>query len=383
MTLRMEQVAGQLRDVVTRYREQLSEIEQGLSLAEAALAAWASDPEAGNRAIQEAMAASAEPYALALAEGPDQVFPAPPFSPVTVVAADGSSIDPDRFGAVPCYVINTGFVVLPYGTGGLADLGSHASVGPNASPGEAEDAEGRGGTTGWGVNLRRDVHELEAGARLAAEHSAEGPAVLLLDGTLLPWDLDSRQVAEPIRQELTLRTGAALDALRDCPDTLAIGAYVSGSRAGDVSNSLAALQGERMRGWPASDGLLFGRRLREGDRSAVFLARSERARNVEALFRDQHRVCFFYVRVGDDVARVETPEWAASQARIERLHAVLVDQCQRCGGYPRGLQEAHEQAVISAGDREQFARLLEAEAGRQGLRAPLNGKRMSKRRRAL
>ena len=68
---------------------------------------------------------------------------------------------------------------------------------------------------------------------------------------------------------------------------------------------------------------------------------------------------------------------------MERLHSALVDQCRRCDGYPRALQEAHEQAVISARDREGFERLLERLADGHGARARRNGKQRSKRRRTL
>jgi NurA-like 5'-3' nuclease len=150
-----------------------------------------------------------------------------------------------------------------------------------------------------------------------------------------------------------------------------------------VVNSLRALAGDDGRAWPASDGQLLARRLGDGERTAVFRAASERVRNVESLFANRHEVCFFYLRVGDDVARVELPRWAATPERVARLHATLVDQCRRCDGYPRALQEAHEQAVISMGDRELFDRMLEAEALRQGMRTPANSKQMSKRRRGL
>ncbi len=385
MTLRMEQVLPQLPGMVARWREQLRGMEAGLRAAEAVLAGWATDPAAGDAAIRAAMARSAEPFAVASEESPGYVAPAPPFRPVTVVSADGSSIEPDRFAAVQCYVVNTGFVVLPYGTSLAADLGSHSELGPQALEAEGEDDTGAedAGPRAWGVSLRRDVRELETGAQLAEGLSGQGPVVLLLDGTLFPWDLDSRQVAAATRDELTRRTSNALDRLAACGDSLSIGAYVSGSRSSDVVNSLRALAGADGRSWPGSDGHLFARRLGDGERSAVFRAASERVRNVESLFANRHEVCFFYLRVGDDVARVELPQWAMAVDRVARLHATVVDQCRRCDGYPRSLQEAHEQAVISMGDREVFGRMLEAEASRQGLRTAGNGKQASKRRRGL
>ncbi|MDE2933645.1 MAG: DNA double-strand break repair nuclease NurA, partial [Chloroflexota bacterium] len=133
---------------------------------------------------------------------------------------------------------------------------------------------------------------------------------------------------------------------------------------------------------PLTDGDVFRGLLAPGERSAIFHSRSSRRGSVESLLPG-HDVALFYLRVGDDVARVELPTWAATPAQVDRLHATLVDQCERCEGYPRALQEAHEQAVISASDREQFERLLDRLAGDVGIRSPLNGKQQSKRRRSI
>jgi hypothetical protein len=122
--------------------------------------------------------------------------------------------------------------------------------------------------------------------------------------------------------------------------------------------------------------------LAPGERSALFHSRSTRRGSVESLLPG-HEVALFYLRVQDDIARVELPAWAASPMQLDRLHATILDQCERCEGYPRALQEAHEQAVISAADREQFQRLLERLAGDAGIRTPLNGKQHSKRRRSI
>jgi hypothetical protein len=133
---------------------------------------------------------------------------------------------------------------------------------------------------------------------------------------------------------------------------------------------------------PRADAPIFRRLLADGERSALFRSQSRRGERVEKLL-STHAVGFFYLRAGDDIARVELPLWAASQPQLDRLHATLVDQCLRCGGYPRALQEAHEQAVISGADRQAFARLLEREASAQGAFAPSTGKSASKRRRAV
>ena len=386
MTLQMEDVARQLPAFVQRYRDGLAAFEAGLAAAEAAVGTWAADPKRGDAAIRAAMMQDPRPYALSFDESPGLARPAPPFAPVTVVAADGSSIEPDRFAPVQCFVLNIGAAVLPYRLPGEPLLERTAVVGPQAGfddEGEDRGADAASGL-GWGVNLQRDARELSRGADLAAERSALGPTVLLVDGTLLPWDLDSRQVSGPIRQEAQRRTQDALDLLHTRGAPLSVGAYVSGSRSSDVVTSLAALAGRGPElAWPPADGMLFARLLADGERSALFRAQSERVERVEKLFSPAHQVCFFYLRAGSDLARVELPHWATSPAQVDRLHATIIDQCRRNQGYPRALQEAHEQAVISSGDRLQFSRLLDAEAARQGLYGVPGSKSMSKRRRAV
>lgn len=384
MTLRMDQVAARLPDVVDRYEQQRSETERGLDLAHAALERWAADPEAGNIRIAAAMAARDDPYALATAENPGRVTPWPGDpAPVTVVSVDGSDIGPDRFSAVRCYVLNIGHAILPYGVDGAPSLAANATV-------DLETLPGAGGTgppvTAQSLRLYRDVRELQEGIALAEGRLGHGPVTLLLDGTLLPWDLHGRQVSGVALEWFRAETKAALDRGRDLAahhGRLAVGAYISGSAARDVVTSLHELAAGTTAAWPLGDAQLFARILDDGQRSAVFAATSNRPERVEQYLTPAHAVQFFYLRVGADIARIEIPAWAAESARVEQLHATLVQQCGLCGGYPRALQEAHEQAVISSGDRQQFARLLEHVAGGRGLGTLANGKSMSKRRRAL
>jgi hypothetical protein len=382
----MEQVAEQLPEAITRFKEQMAAREAGLVAAGEALSGWANDVDAGNAAIEAALAQEQRPYAVTLREPPGLVHDAPPFSAMTVVAADGSAIEPDRFAPVQCFVVNVGGVVLRYGTGdGAGQLSAEARIGPEALPGEGED-HGRddAGPFSWGVNLHRDAAELEAVSALAL--AEDGDVVALIDGTLLPWDLDSPRVAEYIRDRLAGVSAEALKRLRNLGASASLGAYVSGSRASDVVTSLHALAGDGEESWPLCDAPLFARVLGHRQRSAVFRSRSHRREQVETLFQlraVEIDVCFFYFRFDDDIARVEFPRWAASDEQVDRLHAALAQQCRDCGGYPRALQEAHEQAVISMADRLQFERLLEGEAGRQGLAPQSNSKLMSKRRRAI
>ena len=74
-----------------------------------------------------------------------------------------------------------------------------------------------------------------------------------------------------------------------------------------------------------------------------------------------HQIYFFYIRAGDEIGRVEIPQWvAADDGLLSLTHALLLDQCRRGHGYPVVLSEAHEQAVVTMADREYFWQLVES-----------------------
>jgi GNAT superfamily N-acetyltransferase len=92
------------------------------------------------------------------------------------------------------------------------------------------------------------------------------------------------------------------------------------------------------------------------------------------------RVYFFYLQTGQEMARVEVPEWvAADPARLELAHALLLDQCRRGQGYPVALSEAHEQAVVTAADTENFRRLVEEWLSEEHVAVSTSAKSRSKR----
>ena len=386
MTLRMEAVAAALPALLERHAETRLAAGAAVTEARAALGRWSDDPAAARARIEAALRGRAVPHALPLDEAggdPAAVFPASALPPLTVVAVDGSSIAPDRFAAAGCYVINTGYARLSYDGSVETALGSDPETGLDRDLFAADGGgEMRRAPRGLAVNLLRDVRELERGADLAEPVCARGDAALLIDGTLLPWDLHARQASDAALEPYRERTLAALDRLRGCGEALAVGAYISASAAREVAVSLEALAPPPEGAPPVTDGDVFRGLLADGQRSALFRSRSSLPGRIEELLPG-HEVAFFYLRAGDDVARVELPVWAASAERADRLHAALVDQCRRCDGYPRALQEAHEQAVISASDRAWFERLLERLAGEHGVRQRRNGKQRSKRVRAL
>jgi hypothetical protein len=101
---------------------------------------------------------------------------------------------------------------------------------------------------------------------------------------------------------------------------------------------------------------LFTNLLGEGERSALFASQSKIVKENYG----EHSVQFFYMKLEDEIARVEIPQWVAEDAaKIGLTHAIMLDQCRRGQGYPVALSESHEQAVVTGKDRQNFQQLVE------------------------
>jgi len=84
--------------------------------------------------------------------------------------------------------------------------------------------------------------------------------------------------------------------------------------------------------------------------------------------------------VGDEIARVEIPQWVARDEDLLNLtHTLVFDQCQRGQGYPVALSEAHEQAVVTMVDRENFWQVVDSSLVEEPLPTPTSAKSQSKR----
>jgi NurA-like 5'-3' nuclease len=93
-----------------------------------------------------------------------------------------------------------------------------------------------------------------------------------------------------------------------------------------------------------------------------------------------HAIIFFYLRLEDEIARIEIPKWVAeSQELLNLTHSLVFDQAVRGQGYPAVLSEAHERAVITGADRENFWVLLESFLEDEKLPITGSGKNFAKR----
>lgn len=298
----------------------------------------------------------------------------------TALATDGAEIDPDRHGGSgEFYLINVGRVRIPYGQPEReVELRSVSSLGytdEHLFIADPRDPRRQVPMRDRHLDALRTVEELRTLAEIAERECLEGdaPAVALVDGTLLFSVLEERP-RDFLRTRFYTDFVHQLERLRQAK--VPVAAYASRSRGIDLIHLFRAVCGSTplvcsvctgahacaMRG--LNDAQLLGRWLGRCERSGLFRVRS----NVHDPFYGGHRVYFFLLNTGDEIARVEVPEWVARDTElVERVHAVLVDQCAKGFGYPAVLARADDRAVISLGDRGVLEALVQQELARQGV----------------
>ena len=397
MALRIENLTTAVRDLArtTAERAQSSHLEEARTLLHSLEADALRDKI--NR-VQERV-----PWLVALPtdEPPGATFPLPPIPrDHTVVATDGSHMAPDRHSPVQFIVLNLGLVHMRYGSRPAAWLHSRGHlwyreeethhVAPDGTLYPIEGAL---------LGVEMALQELEALAELA--HEAEPPALALRDGSLIFWPIQNED--PPLQDLLLPRVRRALRAFHDLG--IPVASFISYPGARDLVNSLRIwLCGHCVKDrecgqctvctpeeatfcrWlrPVRDRTLLENILQPGERSAIFQSTSALLERYQDPDGVDHRILFFYVHTGREIARVEAPAWVMeTPAYRDLVHAVVVDQCYRGGGYPPALQEAHEQAVITAGDRQMVQTLVEQELARLGIPYTRSMKDWSKRLRGI
>jgi len=341
-------------------------------------------------------------------ERPDQTVPAPAMpESFTVLATDGSQIVADRHDLALCFLINIGYVALRYGQQPSATLRSHAKLAtPDASL-LSDAASDQDPIAPKRLSMHCRMQEIAGLAESILKENSGGsaaiPSVALCDGSLILWPLITESDGEYRRQILTMFQ-ANLDAARE--HGVPVAGYISRPMSKDVVNSLrvAVCPYEiancdlkcRARNAPGleyvappcggtervTDADLFGRVLRNGERSAIFYSGSKIL--CDQHYEQRHRIAFFYLHVGREVARVEIPAWVAEDAvLVDRVHALCLDQARKGDGYPVAISEAHEQAIVRGSDRAAFFHLMERHFVPEGIPVGTTQKALSKRARRV
>lgn len=356
------------------------------------------------------------PLALEPVDRRVAVAPAP--QRYSVVATDGSQIAPDPHGALLYYVINVGRVALHYGdarahldsrpTFTCAEDDLFASVDEQVETPDRRPQPERAGERDARVRERRElldehllatkrkVAEMRALVAFVREQRTEVPLLALQDGSLIMTEHESLGRAGFVQPLLLREYVAALRELVE--ERVPVAGYISRPRSDIVAGLLRAAVcqhddatwREGCRAEPAAlcarlagatdDEVVAAIGLQAGERSARFRSRWREARAGEPAME----IDFFFLHSGSEIARVQLPaDLADDAALLDFAHAALVDQCARGDGYPPALAEAHEQAIIRAGDRRAFVALVEEDLARLGLPASPSAKQRAKDRRVL
>ena len=308
-------------------------------------------------------------------------IPAPPVSH-SVFATDGSQISPSHHEIVYCYLINVGRVMLHYGQSLHPLLDSLPEV--------FYEAKDLYISKQWGIRLdewmgyRRAVSEAQMLADMACQWvlppgaHQDMPNLAMVDGSLIYWFIDGLpndakdQILPPI-----------LDAWEQLKKTkIPLMGYVSASRSIEGINFLrlqscpydqpncVATCGD-LEKYPCQvidplrDSTFWAQRLKPGQRSPLYRSNLK----ILDLYDDDQRIYFCYVHVGSEIARVELPAWVVKDKKLlNQSLSIMLGQVYKGSGYPVGLAESHNQAVVRGGDRARFFALLEHQLIKSGVR---------------
>lgn len=373
MTLDITKIAAQIGAMAGQLEAGNLELKAHLDLAVSKLG----DRSLDLAALKQKLADAHLPWNVAGLGGSISGRYDPPAAPAdyTVVATDGSDIALDRNQAAFCYLINIGAVMLRYGSCPDADMNSLPFLYADDEALVIRDSSNSRRTQqirGALADNLRSVEECRHLAKMAQDYQANPNVIAMMDGSLVLFGLESYL---DFVQSSILAGGLLppLNQLRTISQTnnLVLVSYISLPGSNDVVNVLRAAICPQSRlsceescsaGVAAcdvladiNDRLLFDAYLKPAQRSDVFM-------NLSSIVAGYgpHKVCFYYLKLEDEIARVEIPQWVADRPELLELsHALVLDQCRRGHGYPVALSEAHEQAVVTAADREQFWSLVE------------------------
>lgn len=290
----------------------------------------------------------------------------------TILAADGSQINPDPHGAALFGLVNVGVFRLQPGSGLAPEIETYSNLLFD------EDLHPSGGLASEDlIALMRDVWERKILAELAQNESA--PLVTLTDG---PLELYHEPRQEKEFEHYFKQYLSALDEL--ALNQVITAGYVDRPRADLVVKLLELVAPEHESTERPFAGVtdlqLFETLLNPGERSAVFKLQSSSA----DAFANRKSLHFFYINVGNAgqpaLARVEVPMWVVEDPQaMATLQSVLVEQSHLAGSrpYPYPLIRAHEIAVVKMDDHDQISEMIESELLKRGLPPSFNSNKQA------
>ncbi len=339
MPINYQEIYTQIKKIGEGAKERRKKKEDAQSSARELLGIYDSELDLLRSKVDTAKLADANiRCALPLNENLASHFP-PPASVVqaTLIAADGSQINPDRHAAIQFCVVNVGAIQMRLNSGETPEIFTETELlyGDDLLPNGYPMSEGL-------VALKRDLAERSKLEELSK--GLEGSVVTFTDGPIELWGAkgeDANSYEDFVQKYL-----GVLSRLQG-RDVITAG-YVDKPSADLVVRLLeiASADNEQiqkmkefhpLRG--VSDRWLFGEHknplLPPGHRSAVFKIQSSSEKKYKGILE----LHFFYLNVGTVghpwPVRVEIPKWVADdKAKLDLLHGVLVEQCRMMGSKP-------------------------------------------------
>ena len=285
----------------------------------------------------------------------------PVIASCTLIAADGSQVNPDRHSAILYSLVNIGLIVMKPGTGETSKIYTFSDL----KHGEELYAESSLISADL-VSLQRDLAERHKLLEVSKDY--QGTLLVLTDGPLEVWGL-RQGFSESYRRALEthikvldemFKKEMVLAGVVDKPGANLVVRLleIAEAQEDDLKNIKSYSLLRRV-----DDRWLF-RTLPPGARSAVFGLQS----SASTYYKGTHALHFFYLNTSADdhpnIIRVEIPAWVASdKEKLNMLHASLIEQCRIMGikPYPYILHRAHEVAVVTYEDKVYVEQLLSHE----------------------
>jgi hypothetical protein len=281
----------------------------------------------------------------------------------TLIAADGSQINPDRHASIQFGLINVGAITMKLNSGGTPEVSTDTELiyGDDLFPNGIPMSEGL-------VALKRDLAERSALDELSKD--IKGDVVTFTDGPIELWSAKGEDVHSYAEYSQKYLGGLSRLQTRG----IITAGYVDKPSADLVVRLLEIMMADneqikKLRDFHplrnVSDRWLFGEKenplLKAGHRSAIFKIQSSSEKTYTGILE----LHFFYLNVGTDSkpypVRVEVPKWVVDDKnKLNLLHAVLVEQCKMMGSrpYPYLLHRAHETAVVRQEEKYQIEQML-------------------------
>jgi hypothetical protein len=368
MPIDYQQIYAKIQEIGKGARERKRTLEERRSKARELLDAYSSELDALRSKVDSAKAIDPNiRCALPLDEPLASSYP-PPDSVIqaTLIAADGSQINPDRHGAIQFSLVNVGAIIMKLNSGESPKISTESELlfGEDLLPNGIPLSDGM-------VALKRDVAERTKLDELSK--GIKGPIVTFTDGPVELWGAKGEDTKSYL--DYVEKYKGVLSRLQSRGVITA--GYVDKPSADLVIRLLEIMTADNeqlqklrefhpLRG--VSDRWLYGEQknplLPPGHRSAVFHIQSNSEKNYKGVLS----LHFFYLNVGTEghpwPVRVEIPKWVVDdKEKLDLLHGVLVEQCRMMGNrpYPYLLHRAHETAVVKHEEKQQIEQLLTLE----------------------